>query len=501
MIQYQLFELEFLGAEPTGSHVAIELAADFTIALDGREETQAVQGFYAGGGVYKIRFYPTKVGTYQWQVHSGIPLSGALTGAVTSTAASATGQGLVQAVGTHFEYEDQTIFHPFGTTIYALAHQESALIEQTYATLKASPFNKVRHCVFPKSYDFNHNEPDYFAFEKDEAGNWDVTRPNFAFWDHLESVIFTLGKLGIQSDLILFHPYDRWGFASLSQEENLIYLDYLLRRFSAIPTIWWSLANEYDLCFNKTMADWYEFEDYVAAHDPYHHLLSNHNCFEFYDFSRPQITHCSLQTTQVESATKWLQKWQKPLVYDEVSYEGDLSHAWGNISGFKMAHLFWLACAQGAYVTHGEVFWATDEVLWWSKGGVLKGSSPARIAFLKTIVDSFPGALATWEDEVKVIDDSPFWALAKAIPEAQQESHLVREAKCRVRCGDEIFMEYLAHHCTRFVDWTLPTTKSYRVEMIDMWEMTRTTVMEHVNGKIQIELPGKEGMAILAVAE
>lgn len=52
--------------------------------------------------------------------------------------------GMVRAVGTHFEYEDGTVFHPFGTTVYALAHQEEDLIRQTLDSLKNSPFNKVR---------------------------------------------------------------------------------------------------------------------------------------------------------------------------------------------------------------------------------------------------------------------------------------------------------------------------------------------------------------------
>lgn len=82
-------------------------------------------------------------------------------------------------------------------------------------------------------------------------------------------------EMGIQSDLILFHPYDNWGFSRLSMEENLVYLDYLLRRFSAIPSMWWSMANEYDLCMSKTMDDWHVIEEFIANNDPYHHLLSN----------------------------------------------------------------------------------------------------------------------------------------------------------------------------------------------------------------------------------
>ena len=55
----------------------------------------------------------------------------------------------------------------------------------------------------------------------------------------------------------------------------------LLRRLSAYPFIWWSLANEYDLMFNRTMEDWYEIEEFVAANDCYGHLLSNHNYVHF----------------------------------------------------------------------------------------------------------------------------------------------------------------------------------------------------------------------------
>ncbi|GAI29095.1 unnamed protein product, partial [marine sediment metagenome] len=34
--------------------------------------------------------------------------------------------------------------------------------EQTLATLKDAPFNKMRMCVFPKSYSYNKNEPEFY---------------------------------------------------------------------------------------------------------------------------------------------------------------------------------------------------------------------------------------------------------------------------------------------------------------------------------------------------
>ena len=79
--------------------------------------------------------------------------------------------------GNHFVYQDGSKYLPFGTTIYALAHQPETLIDQTIEALKQAPFNKVRHCVFPKHYDYNHNDPEFYPFEKkeDEFGMY-ITR-------------------------------------------------------------------------------------------------------------------------------------------------------------------------------------------------------------------------------------------------------------------------------------------------------------------------------------
>ena len=266
MRQYETFELQFAGAALTEDYADIPLCAEFTCG----GETKTVKGFYDGEGVYKVRFLPEKTGEYRWKV------TGAATaeGSEICEAADSAHHGLVKAVATHFEYADGKAFVPFGTTVYALAHQDDALVEQTLETLKAAPFNKVRMCVFPKDYDYNHNEPPYYAFEKKADGSWDVNRPCFAFWHRFEAILDRIADMGIQVDLILFHPYDRWGFDTLSQKDNLRYLDYLLRRLSARPGIWWSLANEYDLSQGKTIPDWEEIEDFVAENDPYGHLLS-----------------------------------------------------------------------------------------------------------------------------------------------------------------------------------------------------------------------------------
>ena len=63
MRQYETFELSFQAAAPEGSWALADLKAEFT-----REaETVRVEGFYAGYGVYKVRFYPRRPGIYQWK--------------------------------------------------------------------------------------------------------------------------------------------------------------------------------------------------------------------------------------------------------------------------------------------------------------------------------------------------------------------------------------------------------------------------------------------------
>ena len=61
-------------------------------------------------------------------------------------------------------------------------------------------------------------------------------------------------ELGIEADLIVMHPYDRWGFSMMSKEEDDLYWKYVIARFAAYRNVWWSLANEYDLMPQKSLA-------------------------------------------------------------------------------------------------------------------------------------------------------------------------------------------------------------------------------------------------------
>lgn len=501
MEQYRMCELEFQGKRLDKDWAQANLQAKLWC---GKKEL-TVSGFYAGEGVYKVRFLPEVPGIWQYEVSGCVEESGNV-----EIEPARSGHGSVRAQEQHFVYQDGMPYYPFGTTVYALMHQEKSLVAQTMESLSKAPFNKVRFCVFPKHYDYNHNEPLDYAFEKKEDGGWDVNRPCIAFWNRLDEIILQMDEMGIQADLILFHPYDRWGFADMPQADNLIYLDYLTRRLAAMPNVWWSLANEYDLCGAKTLADWEEIECFVAEHDPFRHLLSNHNCFKNWDFTRPNVTHACIQSKALTKVAAWRRQYKKPVIIDECCYEGNIQHIWGSISGKEMTNRFWRVVTMGGYCTHGETFLDPEEILWWARGGKLKGQSPERIAFLRSIVEELPGPIepiegwiaqvvnATSEEKEKMLENAEPFVRAMLDMGDGLKDFYTSEFTYQGHCGEEAYLTfYDLRTCAKDV-LKLPPEYTYQVELIDTWEMKRTVLLEKASGDTQLSLPGKEGMAVLA---
>ena len=100
-------------------------------------------------------------------------------------------------------------------------HQPPAMQDETLQTLAGARFNKMRMGVFPKHYIFNENEPLYPIFELGPDGKSDFDRPNVAAFRHFETQIGALRELGIEADIILFHPYDRWGYCALRESRTI----------------------------------------------------------------------------------------------------------------------------------------------------------------------------------------------------------------------------------------------------------------------------------------
>lgn len=475
--QWKLFEAE-LEYKSTGN--------PFTdVNLEGlfinRKDSIKVNGFYDGNDIFRVRFMPTKTGKWTYTIKSNVKALKSK-GYVICTAATKDNHGIVKVSDkTHLSYADGTPYYPFGTTAYAWVHQSKELIDQTLITLADKNFNKIRMCVFPKSYDWNHNAPLLYPYEGTADTAWDYTRFNPAFFQNIEKQIVALDALGIEADLILFHPYDRWNFSKMDRENDERYLKYVIARFSAYKNVWWSLANEYDLIKSKKKDDWKHYLSLVHQIDPYRHLESIHYGAVMFDYKNPDITHLSLQLANTEDGRRFVDLYEKPVIFDEPKYEGNLPWEWGNLTGEELVNKYWIGICRGAYVSHGETYLTkdfdkmpedSDEEMWWSKGGVLRGKSPARIKFLKEIMETGPAQL------------DPYLSLTDWM------GYPVATYK------EDYFLLYFRKDQPAQEIIYLPENKKYKIDIIDTWDMTITPVKGEFSGKSLVQLPGKTMIAL-----
>src|SRR5262249_25625724 len=180
--------------------------------------------------------------------------------------------------------------------------------------------------------------------------------------------------------------------------------------------------------------------------------------------------------------------YRKPVVFDEVKYEGDIPQRWGHLSAEEMVHRFWQGTVAGTYVGHGETYLhPEDDVLWWSRGGILRGQSPPRIAFLRTILESGP-------------------------PEGLEPIDKWQDPRVAGKKGEYYLIAFGRESPTEWL-FELPRAGLndplvLRAEVIDTWDMTITPVaglfhaaprgsyLYTCEERPRIALPGKPGIVL-----
>jgi len=472
--QYSVFELRMEGPETGNPFTDVQLSAEFRIM----NRTLFCEGFYDGDGIYKIRFMPDQTGEWTYSTKSNIPQLNSKKGSITCTKPTAGNHGPVKVRNTYdFGYADGTPFYPVGTTCYAWVHQPEELVNQTLATLSGTAFNKIRMTVMPKNYyAYVNNEPPLYPFEGSKEKGWDFSKPNPVFFRNFEQRILELQKLGIEADVILFHPYDlgKWNFDRMNTEEASFYLRYLIARISSLRNVWWSMANEYDI-MRKTDGEWEQLFRIIQLYDPYGHLCSIHNGMEWYNHSKPWITHLSIQTAYLQDIQDWRELYRKPVIIDECVYEGNIPTDWGNLTPEEMMNRFWISWCRGAYCTHGETYLHPEDILWWAKGGKLYGKSPKRIAFLH-----------------KIMTEAPSEGVYPLHNRWNKETQLIKDR--------EWYLYYYGNSQQAKATVTLPKDMKFRLEVIDAWNMTVTPVSGEFSGRAEIPLPGRPYVAVRATA-
>ncbi|TCC62183.1 DUF5060 domain-containing protein [Kribbella pittospori] len=430
---------------------------EFRVAYRYRNRVLTVDGFYDGDGVYRARFSPDREGEWSYLTSSSAPELDGHRGTLLCIPPGPGNHGPVGVRGAHhFAYADGSRYDCIGTTCYHWTYQSKDLQELTLASLRSAPFDKVRMCLLPT----DGMRPERTPFAGSTPGSVDVSRFDPSFFREFEARVADLLALGIQADLILFHPYDRgvWGFDRMTAAEDAAYLRYVVARLAAYRNVWWSLSNEYDFNREKTIADWDRLLQLVQRYDPYQRLRSIHNgtkmyeVFTPYDFGKPCITHQSVQHWDGAEVAAW-RACLKPVVIDEIGYEGNAGRRWGNLTADEMVHRFWQGMSLGGYVGHGESFVDRETRAWISVGGRLYGESPARIAFLRSVFAELP-RLGDGE-----VDAS--------------------------RC----VLQYLGDRQPSAVELDLPPGDPFRFDLIDTRALTITPVAGSYSGSCRIPLP------------
>ncbi len=473
--QWGLFELALAGPSGGNPFQEVVLKAEFTL----EHRTVRVTGFYDGGGMFRVRFMPDMPGRWSYRTVSATAELGGKTGSLTVTAPTTAGNH--GPVGTahqfHFEHADGTAYFPFGTTTYAYLFATDANAAASLKGMRECRFNKSRVCVLPKPLGKGPQALPFPTTGLDAAGHGgtgDFARFNPEYFQTLERRILELQAAEVEADCILFHPYDAWGYKAMPAAVDDFYLRYVVARLSAYRNVWWSIANEYDLVKAKTMSDWDRFFRIVQAEDPYSHLRSIHHSRVIYDHSKPWCTHASLQSYDFEKSEARRAAWNKPIVYDEIQYEGDVDRRWGNLSAEEMTHRFWLATVRGVYATHGEVFGTTDDdptpQTTWSDAGALRGESGVRIDFLRGLVE-------------------------RATRTGFNESEGAYYLNAADAAGNILY--YFDYHRPARYDFPLPSAGTYSAMLIDPFAMTSTPIEGSFTGKSRIKLPSKPYRAVL----
>jgi len=485
--KWGVFEIVLNGTEEGNPYMDIDLEAIFQSA----DVKVKVPGFYDGKGIYRIRFSPDITGRWSYETISNSELLNNKKGSFTCIEPGPENHGPLRIVNTYYlQYADGSPFYSIGTTAYQWTSVSQKIQEQTINTLKNAPFNKIRMCVFPKSYKYgNDTEPWRYPYKREGEQN-DFTQPDHEFFQNFDNRIEQLRDMGIQADVILFHPYDRWGYSQMGVEMNQKYVRYMIARISAYRNVWWSLANEWDVPSIKETIDWEGIGNLLMNEDPHQRFRGIHNWYNsedhFYDHSRPWITHTCTQTSQFYNATRWRNLYKKPLLFDEMRYEGDVPSGWGNLSAEEMSSYFWMAGLSGGYPTHGDTFQnkADDstEVRWWAKGGLLPGQSPERISYFKS-----------------VMEDAPVSGMSPSLIDNGEPENLNNNIYLFSK-EDEYYLMYTAENVPTLT-LELPEKKIFTVEILDTWNMETLPLEGEFSGRVTIPLPDKAYIGIRAIKQ
>ena len=428
--KWDIFEISLFGPSTGNPFVDVSLSANFTSPSN--ILFSFVNGFYDDNGIYKIRFMPNELGLWKYITMSNIKTLSSQNGTFNVIKPSGNNYGPVYSKENinseerpYFIYaETEEIWFESGTTAYSWQHFPDLYLQnETISTIRYifnnKIFNKIRFSIFPLYQEWSFSEPLYYPYIGKPPNNWgNFDKFNVTFWKHLDYILLQLKEIGIIADVIIFRPYDygHWGFDCMgcpypyyntcnandyNITNDLFYLKYLISRISSYRNVWWSMSNEYDVtkCKNSYYGTnmvnytiWDKYFEYLISIDPYKNPekeKSMHQGQIMYNYSQSWVTHFSIQGYQNVDYKYFYEKYnvQKPIIIDEMQYEGNITAGWGDLNGAQELYRYWEGTSTGRLMGHSECLLPNKTVIpqnetvvtWWNYGGKLIGESYKKI--------------------------------------------------------------------------------------------------------------------------
>ncbi|MCC7374933.1 MAG: DUF4038 domain-containing protein [Verrucomicrobiales bacterium] len=250
--------------------------------------TRVVDGFFAGGDLWRLRFSPDEPGEWTYRLRGeGVEI-------LRHGTLRCVESGEPGFVGIHpgnpyaLARSDGAPYLPMGDTCYGLLDDSPITAERRSEYLRARSaqgFNYVRFTA-------GHSEaraaadPGYWAWGGTPREP-DLDRLNPAFFEKLDALFDELREHGMLAELIMMNFYRR-PFTDVTQwtpSRERLWIRHLVSRYAAFSHLFlWTLANEYETHPDgRYRLDRPEDLDWVrrtarSLHeaDPYHHLVTVH---------------------------------------------------------------------------------------------------------------------------------------------------------------------------------------------------------------------------------
>ncbi|WP_020576560.1 DUF5605 domain-containing protein [Actinopolymorpha alba] len=408
-----------------------EVDGDLQVTFAIGDSVFVSESFVDEAGALRVRFMPGLEGTWTWTAHSDHADLDDRSGEFVCGPAGDGNHGPVQVSDdAHFRYADGTPHHPLGTTATSWYLAEASVRKATLRTLAGGPFTKVRMGAVPGRL------------------------------GELESAVRDLAELGIEAEVIIFHPYAGGESpASLGEEAWRRYVKELVSRLAAFRNVWWCVVSEPGL--GSTPAEgWAEAFRLVEEYDYGRHLRTFHGRSDA-DFGSPWITHTSVRSDEVRVITPLSRHHGKPVMVDGCGAEGDRPDPASSLTPEELVMKAWEGVCRGGYVSHAESYVTRGLAPWSIHGGELVGESAPRLSYLREVLATAPADLRY----------NPFYYDASTL-----------------EAPGEYYLQYFGPH--RFPErrFELPPG-DYHVDVIDTWNMTTHTLEGTFSGEFRVELP------------